>query len=118
MLDFCGPFPDGKYAMVVMDDFSRYPVVRVLNSTSAHNVLPNLRAVFGQFGIPEQVKTHNGPPFHGTEFAGFAQELGFRHHRVTPLWPQANGELERFMRTLKKQVHTSELENKDWKAEL
>ncbi|XP_042144342.1 uncharacterized protein K02A2.6-like [Ixodes scapularis] len=117
-LDFCGPFPDGKYAMVVIDDFSRYPVVQVLNSTSARNVLSNLRAVFGQFGIPEQVKTDNGPPFHGTEFAEFAQELGFRHHRVTPLWPQANGEVERFMRTLKKQVHTSELENKDWKAEL
>lgn len=117
-VDFCGPFPDGKYAIVVIDDFSRYPVVQVINSTSAQNVLPSLRAAFAQVGIPEQVKTDNGPPFQGAEFAKFARELGFRHHRVTPLWPQANGEVERFMRTLKKQVHTSIVENGDWKAEL
>ncbi|KAL1424138.1 hypothetical protein MTO96_003636 [Rhipicephalus appendiculatus] len=117
-VDFCGPFPDGKYAMVIVDDFSRYPVVHIISSTDARRVLPLLRAVFAQFGIPEQVRTDNGPPFQGAEFANFAEELGFRHHRVTPLWPQANGEVERFMRTLKKQVHTSQLENSDWKSEL
>nr|XP_050051912.1 uncharacterized protein K02A2.6-like [Dermacentor andersoni] len=117
-VDFCGPFPDGKYAMVVLDDFSRYPVVQVIHSTSANHVLPSLRQVFCQFGIPAQVKSDNGPPFQGKEFAAFAKELGFRHHRITPLWPQANGEAERFMRTLKKHVHTSQLENIDWKVEL
>uniref|UniRef100_A0A224Z9X1 RNA-directed DNA polymerase n=1 Tax=Rhipicephalus zambeziensis TaxID=60191 RepID=A0A224Z9X1_9ACAR len=117
-VDFCGPFPDGKYAMVTVDDFSRYPVVHIISSTDARRVLPLLRAVFAQFGIPEQVRTDNGPPFQGAEFANFAEELGFRHHRVIPLWPQANGEVERFMRTLKKQVHTSQLENSDWKSEL
>ncbi|XP_075550349.1 uncharacterized protein LOC142583754 [Dermacentor variabilis] len=69
-VDLCGPFPDEKYAMVVLDDFSRYPVVQVIHSTSANNVLPSLRQVFCQFGIPAQVKSDNGPPFQANDIDG------------------------------------------------
>ena len=47
--------------------------------------------------MPQVVKSDNGPPFNGHEFAQFADYLGFKHRRVTPLWPEANGEVERFM---------------------
>lgn len=63
--------------MVGIDDFSRHPVLQALNLTRLRIVLPNLRVVFGHFGIPEQVKTDNEPSFQDTEFAEFAQELGF-----------------------------------------
>ena len=46
------------------------------------------------------VKSDNGPPFNGDEFAKFAQVLGFKHRKATPLWPSANGEVERFVNTL------------------
>ena len=39
------------------------------------------------------VKSDNGLPFNGEEFEKFAQVLGFKHRRVMPLRPRANGEV-------------------------
>ena len=64
------------------------------------------------YGTPEQLKTDNGPPFHAKEFAEFAVEEGFRHHRITPLHPRANGEAENFMTLLNKTEQRACLENK------
>ena len=62
------------------------------------------RARAGLFDIWHTLdsKVRNGPPFQSAEFADFAKRLGFRHHRVTPHWPEANGTAERFMRNLNK----------------
>ena len=44
--------------------------------------------------------------------------MGFEHHKITPYWPQANVEAERFMRTLEKSVRAAQVEVKPWKKEL
>lgn len=117
-LDFAGPFPDGKYAMAVVDDFSKYPVVSILHTLAAPTVIKQLRTIFAQFGCPEIVKSDNGPPFQSEGFAEFANELGFKHHCITPRWPEANGEAERFMCTLKKSILASHVSHLDWTNEL
>ena len=48
-------------------------------------VLPNLDRVFAAYGVPQVVKSDNGPPFNGHEFAQFADYLDFKHNRVTPM---------------------------------
>ena len=45
-----------------------------------------LDRVFAAYGVPQVVKSDNGPPFNGHEFAQFADYLGFKDRRVTPLW--------------------------------
>ena len=117
-VDFQGPYPSGDYLLVVIDDYSRYPEVEIVSSTSAKSTLPKLHAVFARHGVPSVVKTDNGPPFNSTDFSNFAKYLGFTHRKVTPLWPQANGGVERFMRTLKKVIQTAHIEGKSWKQEL
>jgi len=39
-MDYCGSFPSGNYLLVVTDDFSRYPEVEILRSTSTKAVIP------------------------------------------------------------------------------
>jgi hypothetical protein len=117
-VDFAGPFPSGDYLLVVVDEYSRFPEVDVVSSTSARTVIPHLDSIFARHGIPAIVKTDNGPPFNGNEFREFADELGFHHRKITPLWPEANGEAERFMATLNKFVKTSQAENVNWKTQL
>ena len=117
-VDFCGPFPSGDYLLVVIDEYSRYPEVEILQSTSARATIPKLDKIFSTLGIPVQVKTDNGPPFQGSEFADFAGYLGFRHRKITPLWPQANAEAERFMRTLEKTIRAAHVEGLPWKQTL
>ena len=41
---------------------SRYPVVEPVKSTSINHVLPVLDRIFLMFGVPEIVKSDNGPP--------------------------------------------------------
>ena len=64
------------------------------------------------------VKSDNGPPFNGEEFAKFASALGFKHRRITQLWPKANGEVKRFVKTLKKCIKAAKAEGKNWRKEL
>ena len=45
-------------------------------------------------------------------------EIGTKHQRITPLWPQANSEAESFMKPLTKTSRAARTEEKDWKKEL
>ena len=116
--DFCGPFSNGEYILVVMDDYSRFPEIEIVHSTSANTVIPYFDAIFARQGVPEVVKTDNGPPFNSELFSKWANTIGFHHRKITPLWPRANGEVERFMRTLKKVVQIGKLEKGSWKQDL
>ena len=44
--------------------------------------------------------------------------MGIHLHNVTPYWPRANGEIERFFRTLKKTIQSSHVENRKWQQDL
>ena len=44
--------------------------------------------------------------------------IGYHHQEITPLWPRANGEAERFTRTIEKAIHTAVIEKGSWKEEL
>jgi hypothetical protein len=99
--DFYGPLPNGHQYLVIMDDFSRFPVVEEVSSTASKFVIPALDRVFSEFGIPEVLKSDNGPPFNGGEIAQLAQYLVFREQKITPELPRANGTAERFAKILK-----------------
>ena len=117
-LDFYGPLPSNEHLLVLIDDFSRYPVVNRVKNITAQTVVGRLDAIFTSFGIPKLVKTDNGPPFTSGEFKNFAETLGFTHKLITPYWPQANGEVERFMRTIGKVVRIAKLEQKPLQTEI
>lgn len=100
------------------DDYSRYPIIETVKSTSGNTVLPVVDKVFSKFGIPNVVKTDNGPFFNSREFQSLAQTFGSKHRKITPRWPRANGEVERFVRTVKKVIKTATVERKNWKQEM
>ena len=116
--DFDGPIPSGDYLLVVIDDYSRYPVVEVVRSTSANTVIPVFDKIFSTFRIPCLLKSDNRPPFNSAQLNSYEQHMGIKHRHITPYWPRANGEAERFMRNLGKVITTASSENKPWKQEL
>jgi transposase InsO family protein len=117
-IDFHGPLHNGHELMVVIDEYSRFPVVIEVNSTSFKYVVPQLENLFTLMGIPEQIKSDNGPPFNGHEFANFCTHFGIKHNKVTPLYPQANGLCENFMKNLNKIIKNSVNSNISYKEEL
>ena len=116
--DFFGPMSDSSYWLVVSDDYSRYPVVKRVCSTSAEVNIPVLEEMFSTFGIPRVFKTDNGPPFQSHKFKEFAERMNFYHRRVTPYWPRSNGEAERFMQNLKKVLKNAQVNGTHKEQEL
>ena len=74
-VDFCGPFPSGEYYLVVIDDYSRFPIVEKLTSLSAQAVILRLENVFSIRGICSVYRTDNGPPFNGHMFEEFVKNI-------------------------------------------
>ena len=54
--DFGGPYPDGHYNLVAVDQRTRYPVVGAVASTGFKQIEEKLKKTFAYFGIPEQFK--------------------------------------------------------------
>jgi chemotaxis protein histidine kinase CheA len=84
---------------------------------SFHNAQKVLESTFSIFGVPLEYKTDNGSPFQSHDFAEYARQRGFKHRRITPLWPRANAEVEAFMKNLGKVLKTAEIEKRNtWQA--
>ena len=59
-VDHAGPFPDGYYGLLVIDEYSRYSEIEAVTSTSMADNAPKFRKSFAAHGIPEVVKSDNG----------------------------------------------------------
>ena len=72
--------------------------------------------MFYTHGLPETLRSDNGPPFASREFEGFLEYLAIDHKKGIPYWPQSDGEVERFNKTLMKIIRIAQLQGKDWKG--
>ncbi|XP_056016954.1 uncharacterized protein K02A2.6-like [Ostrea edulis] len=115
--DFMGPLPSGDYLFVLVDYYSKYKVVEVMRSTTAEKTGQFLKKILSFFGLPLSITTDNGPQFASEVFATYMHENQIHHHRITPLWPLANGEVERQNRSLMKSIRIAQSEKKNWKDE-
>ena len=71
---------------------------------------PGLSGCFGEYGLPETLRTDNGAPFASVAAGGLSQlskwwiRLGIRPERIRPAKPSENGRHERMHRSLKEAV--------------
>ena len=118
-VDYYGPFnADHELILVVVDDFSRFAVCEVVKATSANQLTSTLNKVFSIFGVPKRIRSDNGPPFQAHELKEFLLALGIQHHRITPLWPQANGIVERFMKQINKSRRCCNAQHESFEPQL
>lgn len=54
-MDFCGPLPSGEYLFVIIDEYTRYPVVEVVRSVAAKTAIPVLDKVISAYCIPRVI---------------------------------------------------------------
>ena len=104
--------------MVMIDEYSRYPVVEIVKSVSANSNIPVIDKVLSVFGVPVVIKADNGSPFNSHQFNKYSKHMGFIHRKVAPLWPRANAQAEPFNKPLMKSVRSAKLEGKHWKEEM
>lgn len=110
--DFKGEFRLGNgqwcYPLTITDNCSRYLLAcRGLRGTATVGVRPWFEWVFREYGLPEAMRTDNGPPFASLALGGLSQlakwwiQLGIKPERIQPGQPSQNGRHERMHRSLK-----------------
>jgi putative transposase len=110
--DFKGWFKtaDGRpcHPFTLSDGYSRYLLrVQALMHPTHEQVQPLFMAAFREYGLPQAIRTDNGPPFGSRGLGGWSRlsvwwlKLGIVHERIEPGQPQQNGRHERMHRTLK-----------------
>ena len=103
---------------MVVDYFSRWMEVDVLRSTTSAAIIKCLDGHFARYGVPAGLRTDNGSNLVSEEMEKYLEETGIVHHYNSPLWPRANGEVERQNRSLLKAMRVFQAEGKDWRLEL
>ncbi|XP_056016755.1 uncharacterized protein K02A2.6-like [Ostrea edulis] len=116
--DFLGPLLSGDYIFTIVDYYSRWIDLAVMKSTTAEKLVEVLTQIFSTHELPVSITIDNGPQFVSEFFKTYCETNGIIHRRTTPLWPQANGEIERQNRSILKRLKIAQAEKKDWKSEL
>lgn len=93
--------------LTITDAFSRYLIgLQATASTRDQDARPVFERAFREHGLPDAIRSDNGPPFASTGVTGLTAlsawwaKLGIAHERIDPGKPQQNGRHERFHRTL------------------
>ena len=116
--DLLGTLPNGESIWVLVDYFSTFVEVSIVKSTTSAKIIEAISPVFARFGLPFSLRAVNGPKFVSGEFKAFLGMHGNEHRTTTPLWPAANGEVERQNCSLLKCLQIAHLEKKNWHSEL
>jgi transposase InsO family protein len=114
-VDFKGEFCTGDgalcYPFTLRDGYSRY-LLRCAALTSVRTTVtqPQFARAFAAYGLPDRIRSDNGPPFGAPTLAGLARlavwwvRLGILPERSRPGRPGDNGAHEQFHRVLKQET--------------
>ncbi|KAF4647971.1 hypothetical protein FOZ61_003412, partial [Perkinsus olseni] len=105
-LDLAGPFCRSRpnnytFALIVVDNFSKYTFWRGLRSATSSEVAITLLSLFEEVGLPVRVKHDNGSCFIGKPYLDAMKKVGVVVSHTTPFSPWANGLCERRVSSLK-----------------
>lgn len=91
------------YLCSILDGFSRYIVHHEIRESmterDTETIVQRARELFP--GVTPRIITDNGPQFIAKDFKEFIRIAGMTHVRTSPYYPQSNGKIERFHRTIK-----------------
>ena len=105
-IDITGPShrTGNRTWLTIIDYYSRFPFVCTLRDISSNTVIAALKSLFAIFGIPKYLVSDNGGCFKSEQFENFLKHLGIIHYCSSVYYPQSNGVIERFHRTLKSSI--------------
>ena len=72
---------NGQDFLVVVDYYSRYWDIEKLYRTDSATVIKKLKHIFSRMGIPEVMRSDNGPQYSSSSFKKFAKDWKFQHNK-------------------------------------
>ena len=99
----------GRTYLIVVDYFSRYIEVAILQpSQSSQETIRVLMSIFAMHGIPQIIRSDNGPQFNSAEFLKFAKDWGFESVTSSPVYAQSYGKVRIAVQTTKNLLKKSD----------
>jgi len=99
-INICGTF---YYLCSILDGFSRYivhwEIREAMKESDVEIILQRAREKFPD--AKPRIISDNGPQFIAKDFKEFIKVSGMTHVKTSPYYPQSNGKLERYHRTIK-----------------
>ena len=99
-INVCGTF---YYLCSILDGFSRYivhwEIREAMKESDVEIILQRAREKFPD--AKPRIISDNGPQFIAKDFKEFIRISGMTHVKTSPYYPQSNGKLERYHRTIK-----------------
>ena len=104
-IDFLGPLPKtakgNEYVLMMVDQFTKWveciPLPNQSAETTARAVVDSF---FSRFGMPLEIFSDQGRNFESKLFSEVCKVVEIHKTRTTPYRPSANGQVERYNRTL------------------
>lgn len=106
-------FDEDEY-LLIADYYSKFQFVRKIprGYSNSKMVVDLTKQIFSEHGIPEIVRSDNGPHFQG-HYKSFSEEYGFEHVTSSPHYPRSNGFIESQVKIVKKTFQKAKKSNTD-----
>ena len=91
----------------MVDYFSRYPEISELSTTTSQGANNALQPLFARHGVPEILRSDNGPQYVSQEMIKFSVDYGFQQITSCPHYPKSNGLAERIIQNIKTMLEKS-----------
>jgi hypothetical protein len=119
-VDCLGPLPvsSEKYKLVVVDAFTKYCNLIPLKTVTADETRHSLQGFISCFGTPKVVIMDSGTNFHNLSVCKFFDDHNIQYHFITPDIHRANGQVERYMRTIMNLIRIETTVRSEWPSVL
>ena len=104
---------DSVNYLVLVDYFSDFWKVAMLNNTMWTSIIKFCKQQFSRHGIPDILISDNGPQLKSSEFTEFARTWQFTHVTTSPYHSQSNGKVESAVKIVKSIIKKSQRDKRD-----
>ena len=102
----------GQNFLALVDYDSKYIEMALLKNKTAETIIQQMKSIFARHGIPERLICDN-MPFASRQFDSFAADWDIAVKISSPEFPQANGQSEGTMQTIKQKLRKAHEDNRD-----
>lgn len=102
--DHLGPFVRSRrgntYILAIIDSFTKFISINAVRDTKSTTAVRIFRDHFSIFGTPTRLITDRGSCFTSSKFKSFMENTNVKHILNAVATPRANGQIERYNRTI------------------
>ena len=102
---------NGKKYLMVVDYYSRFPVIRLLSDMNSHTVSNHFTSILAEYGLPSTIIADFGSQYVSERFRSKCEQSGITLHCSSPYHHQANSLAERAVGTCKSLLRKALEEN-------